>query len=53
VHRFSLPPGAPPGGYMLEVGLYDPLTEERWALLDAGGQAVADYLLLPAGESEP
>jgi hypothetical protein len=53
IHRLALPPEAPAGPYTLEVGLYDPLTQERWAVLDAVGQPVADHLLLPATESGP
>ena len=47
-HRFTLPPGAPAGPYTLELGLYDPLTGERWAVLDSTGQPIADRVLLPA-----
>jgi hypothetical protein len=48
IHRLSVPAEASPGPYALEVGLYDPLTDERWAVLDAGGQPVTDHLLLPS-----
>ena len=30
VHRFTIPADAPDGPYILSVGLYDPLTGERW-----------------------
>jgi hypothetical protein len=46
IHRLPLPPDAPAGPYGLEVGLYDPFTEERWAVLDAGERPKADHLLL-------
>jgi hypothetical protein len=50
LHRFTLPPGAPPGPYTLELGLYDPLTGERWGVLESGEQPAADRLLLPLAE---
>jgi hypothetical protein len=53
IHRLALPQEAPAGPYTLELGLYDPLTQERWAVLDAMGQPVADHLLLPAAERGP
>jgi hypothetical protein len=34
IHRFSLPVDGPPGPYRLEVGVYDPLTGERWLTED-------------------
>jgi len=52
-HRFALPPDAPAGPYTLEVGLYDPLDGQRWAVLDAAGQPVADRIFLLAAEGEP
>ena len=52
-HRLALPHGAPAGPYTLELGLYDPLTGERWAVLDSAGQPVADRVLLPAVEGRP
>jgi len=45
LHRFAVPPDAPPGPYRLEVGLYDPMTGERWALLNGNGQPVGDRFL--------
>ena len=30
IHPFTLPADTPPGPYRLEVGLYDPLTGDRW-----------------------
>jgi len=30
IHRFSVLADAPPGPYRLEIGLYDPMTGERW-----------------------
>ena len=46
-------PLAAPGDtltYTIELGLYDPLTGERWAVLDDAGQPIADRILLPAVE---
>ena len=47
MHRFDVPPDAPPGPYQLEVGLYDPMTGERWMVVDRDGRPVTDRLLLP------
>ena len=33
IHRFAVPAGASDGPYALELGLYDPKTNERWAVL--------------------
>ncbi len=52
-HRLAPPRDAPAGPYSLELGLYDPLTGERWAVLDSAGQPVADRVLLSAVEGRP
>jgi hypothetical protein len=51
-HRFDLPPDAPTGPYVLEIGLYDPLTGERWDAMDSEGQLIGDWVLLPAVKGE-
>jgi hypothetical protein len=51
IHRFTLSHDA--HFYTIELGLYDPLTGERWTVLDAEGQSVADYILLPGEEGKP
>jgi hypothetical protein len=33
IHRFSVSDGASDGPYALDLGLYDPKTNERWAIL--------------------
>ena len=53
IHRLAPPHNAPAGPYTLELGLYDPLTGERWAVLNSAGQPVADHVLLPAAEGGP
>jgi hypothetical protein len=45
-YAISLHPGSPAGRYTVEIGLYDPATGERLAVLDELGQAAADHLLL-------
>jgi 4-amino-4-deoxy-L-arabinose transferase-like glycosyltransferase len=45
-YAILLDPGAPPGDYSIEIGLYDPATLERLSVLDDRGQAVADHLVL-------
>jgi len=52
IHRFTLPADALSGPYTLELGLYDPMTDERWAVLDLERQPVGDHLLLPGGEGK-
>ena len=34
LHRFALPADAPAGPYRLELGLYDPMSGERWQTTD-------------------
>jgi hypothetical protein len=48
VDRYAIPldPGAPPGEYVLEVGMYDPATLERLPVLDERGQPIADHVVL-------
>jgi len=41
VHRFTIPVDAPGGPYTVTIGLYDPLTGERWLLPDG-----ADHLTI-------
>ncbi|MBN1177900.1 MAG: glycosyltransferase family 39 protein [Anaerolineae bacterium] len=45
VHRFALPADAPAGPYALEVGLYDPRTGERRAVLGADGRVIGDRVV--------
>jgi hypothetical protein len=45
-YAILLDPGAPPGAYSIEIGLYDPAMLERLPVLDEQGQAVADHLVL-------
>ncbi|MEA3342450.1 MAG: hypothetical protein U9R15_21005, partial [Chloroflexota bacterium] len=42
IHTLTVVPDAPPGQYVLEVGMYDPTSGERLGLLDGG-----DRILLP------
>jgi hypothetical protein len=45
-HYLVLPPDAPAGPYTLELGLYDPKTGKRWAVLSPEGHPAADRVLL-------
>ncbi|MBL7198716.1 MAG: glycosyltransferase family 39 protein [Anaerolineae bacterium] len=45
-YAISLHPQSPAGRYTVEIGLYDPATGERLAVVDELGQAAADHLLL-------
>jgi hypothetical protein len=42
IHRFTIPADAPDGPYTLSIGLYDPLTGERWLRPDG-----TDHVTLP------
>jgi 4-amino-4-deoxy-L-arabinose transferase-like glycosyltransferase len=53
VHPLFLPPDAPAGPYTLELGLYDPKTGDRWAVLGSEGQPAADRVLLLPKEGRP
>jgi hypothetical protein len=48
VYALQIAPGAPAGGYTIEVGMYDPATLTRLAVLDSTGQAAADHVVLAA-----
>ena len=52
-HFLVLPPDPPAGPYTLELGLYDPMTGERWAVLGSEGQPAADRVLLFPEEGQP
>ena len=45
-HRFQVADDAPLGRYLLEVGIYSPQSGERLAVLDEGGQAIGDRVIL-------
>lgn len=45
-HELTLDAGAPPGEYLLEVGLYEEQTGIRLPLLDSAGRAVDERLVL-------
>lgn len=46
-HAFPFPETADAGPFGLEVGLYDPLTGRRIPFVDAGGNIMADHIVLP------
>jgi 4-amino-4-deoxy-L-arabinose transferase-like glycosyltransferase len=52
VHHFVPPPGAPAGPYVLELGVYDPMTGDRWPVLEAGDQPGPDHFTVHS-EEEP
>jgi len=55
-HRFQVAADAPPGRYFLEVGIYSPQSEDRLAVLDDGGEAIDDRIVLDyieVGKEEP
>jgi hypothetical protein len=52
VHYLDPSPGAPGGPYTLEMGLYDPLTGDRWPVMEANGQPGPDHFSISI-EGEP
>jgi hypothetical protein len=53
LHRFTLPPNAPDGPYVTNLGLYDPFTGERWLALDEGGRVIGDSVQFPTAVRVP
>lgn len=55
VDEYTIPvaPDAPPGKYRLEIGLYNPVTGERLALLNPEGAEAGDHLILTEIEIAP
>jgi hypothetical protein len=49
-HRFTLSPDVPVGPYVLEIGMYDPMTGDRWPILEADGEPGLDRRLIPVEE---
>lgn len=45
-HRLQVADDAPPGRYVLEVGVYSPQSGERLAVLGEGGEAIGDRIIL-------
>jgi uncharacterized membrane protein len=52
-HRLVVPPAIPPGPYQVHVGLYSWPALERLQVLDASGEAIADYAGLETIPSLP
>jgi len=44
IHRFTIPADAPDGPYSLSIGLYDPLTGERWLRPDGADKVMLSEL---------
>jgi 4-amino-4-deoxy-L-arabinose transferase-like glycosyltransferase len=49
-HHFTLPPDVPAGQIVVRMGLYDPVSNDRWPILESSGQFSSDHLLIPLGE---
>ena len=45
--RIEVKPGAPVGGYAIEVGMYDAATGQRLQVLSLEGESLGDRVLLP------
>jgi hypothetical protein len=45
-HEIAIKPEAPPGEYLIEVGLYEAIGGARLPVLDEGGQVQGDRVLL-------
>jgi hypothetical protein len=52
-HDVEIPPGTPPGEYLLGVGLYDPSTMMRLPVLEEAGQRIGMYFLREVTVAEP
>ena len=52
-HDVEIPPGTPPGEYLLGVGLYDPSTMMRLPILEEAGQRIGMYFLREVTVAEP
>lgn len=46
VHRFNVGPETDAMEYVVELGLYDPMTGKRWPVLDALGNPIADRIVI-------
>jgi hypothetical protein len=51
IHRFDLGKRSDEAPYVVELGLYDPMTGERRAVLDSAGRPAGDRVILPARDS--
>jgi hypothetical protein len=47
IHRFLVPDEIAVKCYDVELGLYDPMTGERWVVLDDEGKPIGDHVLIP------
>ena len=52
-HAIPIAADAPPGAYRIEVGLYDPISGARLAVVGADGAAVGDHVIVTAVEVAP
>jgi hypothetical protein len=52
VYALRVAPHAPAGSYTIEVGMYDPATVARLAVLDSAGQITADHVVLASIQVE-
>lgn len=50
IHRFAIPEESATTHYTARLGLYDPLTEERWPVFDTAGNPVGDHVLIRAAD---
>jgi 4-amino-4-deoxy-L-arabinose transferase-like glycosyltransferase len=48
IHRFRIPDDPTGEAYEVEIGLYDPMTGNRWAVLDAEGEPSSDRVVVRA-----
>jgi 4-amino-4-deoxy-L-arabinose transferase-like glycosyltransferase len=49
-HHFTLSPDVPAGQVVVRLGLYDPVSNDRWPILESNGQFRSDHLSIPLGE---
>ena len=52
-HAIPIAADAPPGAYRIEVGLYEPVSGARLAVVGADGAVVGDHVIVTPIELTP
>jgi hypothetical protein len=50
IHHFTLPSDVPAGSVVVVLGLYDPVSNDRWPILTSDDQHGSDHLSIPLDE---
>jgi uncharacterized membrane protein len=51
-HDFTLPPDVAAEPMVVRLGLYDPVSNNRWSIMESDGQLGSDHLTIPLDEIE-